>query len=114
VARRALVRKRAGAAAAQWPVLAASLGPDWPAVFAASVEGLPPTTALDDGWRLARTLHGRGELGTGAAVELAEREVTLRRTAAGGHARRRLPAVRRAGRGVVVQLAGRLHHLPRS
>jgi uncharacterized protein (UPF0276 family) len=70
--------------------------------------------ALDDGWRLARTLHGRGELGTGAAVELAEREVTLRRTAAGEHVRRRLPAVRRAGRGVVVQLAGRVRHLPRS
>ncbi|MDT7581033.1 MAG: hypothetical protein QOK35_2297, partial [Pseudonocardiales bacterium] len=112
VTRRALVRKRAGAAAAQWPLLAASLGPDWPAVFAASVEGRPPTTALDDGWRLARTLHGRGELGDAAAVELAEREVTLRRTAACGHARRRLPAVRRAGRAIVVQIAGRVRHLP--
>ena len=111
VARRALVRKRAGAVAAQWPLLVASLGPDWPAVFATSVEGRPPTTALDDGWRLARTLHERGELGTAAAVELAEREVTLRRTAAGGHARRRLPAVRRAGRRVVLQLAGRVRHL---
>jgi hypothetical protein len=93
-------------------MLAASLGPDWPAVFAASVEGRPPTTALDDGWRLARTLHGRGELGDAAAVELAEREVTLRRTAACGHARRRLPAVRRAGRAIVVQIAGRVRHLP--
>ena len=111
VARRALVRKRAGAVAAQWPLLVASLGPGWPAVFAGSVEGRPPTTALDDGWRLARTLHDRGELGTAAAVELAEREVTLRRTAAGRHARRRLPAVRRAGRRIVVQLAGRVRHL---
>jgi len=111
VTRRALVRKRAGAAAAQWPLLAASLGPDWPAVFAASVAGRPPTTAFDDGWELARALHGRGELGDGAAVELAEREVMLRRTGAGGHARRRLPAVRRAGRRVVVQLAGRVRHL---
>ena len=111
-ARRALVRKRAGAAAVQWPLLAASLGPDWPAVFAASVVDRPPTTALDEGWRLSRALHDRGELGVGAAVELAEREVTLRRTAGGGHARRRLPAVRRAGRGIVVQLAGRVRHLP--
>ena len=113
VTRRALVRKRAGAAAAQWPLLAASLGADWPAVFAASVEDRPPTTALDDGWRLARALHGRGELGVDAAVELAEREVTLRRTAEGGHTRRRLPAVRRAGDGLVVQLAGRVRHLRR-
>jgi hypothetical protein len=110
-ARRALVRKRAGAAAAQWPLLAASLGPDWPAVFAASVAARPPTTAFDDGWELARALHGRGELGDSAAVELAEREVSLRRTDAGGHARRRLPAARWAGRRVVVQLARRVRHL---
>jgi hypothetical protein len=110
VARRALVRKRAGAAAAQWPLLAASLGPDWPAAFAASVADRAPTSALDDGWDLARALHRRGELGGAAAAELAEREVALRRTP-GGHARRRLPAVRRTGRGVVVQVAGRVRHL---
>ena len=108
--RRALVRKRAGAAAAVWPLLAASVGPDWPAAFAASVQGRPPTGALDDGWELARTLYRRGELGAAAAVELAEREVTLRRTGS-GHARRRLPALRRAGRGLVVQIAGRVLHL---
>ena len=110
VARRALVRKRAGAAAARWPLLVASLGPDWPAVFAASVAGRPPAGALDDGWDLARALYRRGELGTAAAMELAEREVALRRTP-GGHARRRLPAVRRTARGVVVQVAGRVRHL---
>ena len=104
------MRKRAAAAAERWPLLAASLGPDWPAVFAASVADRPPTSALDDGWRLARTLHRRRELGDLAAVELAEREVTLRRTAA-GHVRRRLPAVRRTRGGVVVQLAGRVRHL---
>jgi hypothetical protein len=82
-------------------------------VFAASVEGRPPTTALDDGWRLARAPHKRGELGVDAAVELAEREVTLWCTAEGGHTRRRLPFARRAGRGLVVQLAGRVRHLRR-
>ena len=110
--RRALLRKRAGAAAAVWPQLAASLGPDWPALFAASVGDRPPAGALVEGWDLARTLHRRGELGEAAGVELAEREVMLRRTRA-GHAHRRLPAVRRAGRGVVVQVAGRVVHLPR-
>jgi hypothetical protein len=114
VARRALLRKRAGAVAAVWPQLAASLGPDWPAVFAASVGDRPPAGALVEGWDLARTLHRRGELGAAAAGELAEREVTLRRTGT-GHAHRRLPAVRRVGRGVgggiVVQVAGRVVRL---
>ncbi len=80
-------------------------------MFAASVDGRPPTGALDDGWELARALHRRGELGAAAAVELAEREVTLRRRSGGGHARRRRPAVRRVGRGVVLRVAGRVVHL---
>jgi hypothetical protein len=108
--RRALLRKRAGAAAAVWPLLAASLGPGWPAAFIASTAGRPPAGALLDGWELARALHRRGELGDVAAVELAEREVTLRRTA-GGHVPRRSPAVRRVGRGAVVQLLGRVWHV---
>jgi hypothetical protein len=112
VARRALLRKRAGAAAAAWPQLAASLGPDWLALFTLAVGDRPPAGALVEGWDLARTLHRRGELGDAAAVELAEREVTLRRTGA-GPAHRRMPAVRRAGRGVVVQVAGRVVRLPR-
>jgi hypothetical protein len=111
VARRALVRNSAGAAAAVWPLLAASLGPDWPRVFAASGAGREPAGALDDGWDLARRLHRRGELGAAAAVELAEREVTLRHTARGGHARRRLPALRRTSHVIVVQVAGRVLHL---
>jgi hypothetical protein len=108
--RRALLRKRAGAAAAAWPLLAASLGPDWLAAFTASAAGRPPAGALLDGWEVARAVHRSGELGEAATVELAEREVTLRRTAT-GHVRRRLPAVHRTGRGAVVQLAGRVVHL---
>jgi hypothetical protein len=65
-----------------------------------------------DGWDLARSLRKRGQLAEPAATELAEREVTLRVAADGGLRRRRLPAVRRCGRGVVVQLRGRVFHLP--
>ena len=107
VARRALLRKRAGEAAALWPLLAASLGSAWPEVFTASVAGRAPAGALRDGWDLARELHRRGELGDAAAVELAEREVTLHRDGR----RRRLPAGRRCASGVVVQLGGRVYHV---
>jgi hypothetical protein len=112
VARRALLRKRAREAAAVWPLLAASLGPDWPATFAASVAGRPPAGALRDGWDLARRLRAARALGVAAAVELAEREVTLRYDGAGPPRRRRLPAVRRCGRVLVLQVGGRVLHGP--
>jgi pimeloyl-ACP methyl ester carboxylesterase len=108
VARRALERKRAGEAAAVWPLLAGSLGPTWPDAYAASVGGRGSTGALRDGWNLARELSRRGELGDAAALELAEREVALRYR---DGRPRRLPAVRRYPGGAVVQLGGRVHHL---
>ena len=107
VARRALLRKRAGEAAAVWPLLAASLGPAWPDAFAASVAGRAPAGALRDGWDLARELRRRGELGDAAAVELAEREVTLRRDGR----RRRLPAGRRCAAVSSCRLGGRVYHV---
>jgi hypothetical protein len=106
-ARRALLHERTHAAATAWPRLAASLGPDWPALFATSVGDRPPTGALVEGWDLARTLHERGELGDAAALELAEREVTLHYDGRNPPRRRRGPAVRRAGRLVLVRVAGR-------
>ena len=106
VARRALVRKRAGEVAAVWPLLAASLGPRWHSTVAAHVAGRPPAGALRDGWQLARDLSRCGGLSDAAAVELAEREVTLHHDGR----RRRLPAARRCGGGVVVQIGGRVHH----
>jgi hypothetical protein len=110
VARRALLRKRAGEAAAVWPLLAASLGRAWPDAFAASVAGRAPLGALRDGWDLARELSRRGELGDTAAVELADREVSLRHH---DGRPRRLPAIRRRPDGAVVQIGGRVHHLAR-
>ncbi len=110
VARRALLRKRAGEAAGVWPLLAASLGRAWPDAFAASVAGRASLGALRDGWDLARELSRRGELSDTAAVELAEREVSLRHR---DGRPRRLPAIRRHPDGAVVQIGGRVHHLAR-
>jgi hypothetical protein len=75
--RRALLRKRAGEAAKVWPLLAASLGTEWTATFAAHHDGHEPAGALRDGWDVARARHERGELRAGAAAELAAREATL-------------------------------------
>ncbi|MFD1236157.1 hypothetical protein ACFQ34_22935, partial [Pseudonocardia benzenivorans] len=38
--RRALLRKRAGEAARHWPLLAAALGPGWPAAVAEALDGV--------------------------------------------------------------------------
>jgi hypothetical protein len=108
VARRALVRKRAGEAAVAWPVLAASLGGDWPTTFGEFAADRAPAGALHDGWDLARQLHRQRRLGDAAAVELAEREVTLRYR---DGRRRRLPWARSDGRGIVVQCGGRVFRL---
>ncbi|HEX5810701.1 MAG TPA: hypothetical protein VFY38_01240 [Pseudonocardia sp.] len=74
--RRALLRKRAGEAAKEWPVLAASFGSRWASVFAAQHAGRASEGALRDGWDLARAL--RGDLTADAAAELGEREALLR------------------------------------
>ncbi|TCK20483.1 DUF692 domain-containing protein [Pseudonocardia endophytica] len=76
--RAALLRKRAGLAAKEWPRLAAALGDGWQRTFADRFAGIPPTDALREGWDLARELRGRGELPAGAVAELDEREATLR------------------------------------
>jgi hypothetical protein len=76
--RRALLRKRAGLAAKEWPRLAAALGDGWAAAFADRFAGVPPTDGLREGWDLARDLRSRGALNPRATAELAEREATLR------------------------------------
>ncbi|OLL73999.1 hypothetical protein Ae168Ps1_2382 [Pseudonocardia sp. Ae168_Ps1] len=76
--RTALLRKRAGAAAAAWPLLAAGIGPEWPRVFADRFAGVPPYGAEREGWDLARELDAAGALGPGASRELADREHTFR------------------------------------
>jgi len=70
VARRALLRKRSGEVARHWPLLAASFGTRWPAVFAEWAAGRPSQGSHQDGLELARSLPLRGA----AAEELAEHE----------------------------------------
>lgn len=76
--RRALLRKRAGLAAGAWPLLAASLGPEWLRTFAGHHDGHESAGPLRDGWDLARSLRAAGTLAPPAARELAVREATLR------------------------------------
>jgi hypothetical protein len=111
VARDALLRKRAGEVARHWPVLAAALGADWLPTFRAWATGRPSPGAWRDGWDLARELAGRGGLPAAAGEELAVREVTWRYDGRAAPRRRRLPAARRVGRAVVVQVAGRVRAL---
>jgi hypothetical protein len=92
--RRALLRKRAGEAAREWPVLAASLGPRWVATVADHHAARPPGGALRDGWDVARAL--RAQLTPDAAAELAEREARWRYDGAHPPRPRRLGRVRAA------------------
>jgi hypothetical protein len=73
VARMALLRKRAGDVARQWPMLAASLGSSWTSTFAAWADGRESQGSLRDGWDLARS---RAPLAGPAADELREREAS--------------------------------------
>lgn len=93
-ARRALLRKRAGAAAREWPALAVSFGDSWAAAFAAHHQGREPMGALRDGWDLARAR--RAELSVDAAAELAQREALLRYDGSSAPRRRRFGRVRPA------------------
>jgi hypothetical protein len=104
--RRALLRKRAGEAATAWPLLAASLGAEWTRVFAAHHTGREPSGALREGWDVASALHRRGELGSAAGAELAEREAAFRYDGHRHPTPRRLRRLRRL-LGDVRKLTGR-------
>jgi hypothetical protein len=92
--RRALLRKRAGEAAREWPALAVSFGESWAAAFAAHHAGREPMGALRDGWDLARAR--RAELSVDAAAELAECEALLRYDGGSAPRRRRFGRARLA------------------
>ncbi|MFG1675986.1 hypothetical protein [Micromonospora sp. NPDC049282] len=110
-ARRALLRKRAGDVARHWPLLAAGLGADWPAVFTGWADGRPTSGSLRDGWDLARELRDRGALPPLGAEELAVREAASRYDGRAAPRPRRLPALARTGGAVAIQLAGRVRLL---
>ncbi|MEU9510635.1 hypothetical protein AB0D32_30640 [Micromonospora sp. NPDC048170] len=107
----ALLRKRAGEVARHWPLLAAALGPQWPATFAQWAAGRPTGGSLRDGWDLARDLRDRGSLPPLGAEELATREATDRYDGHGPPRPRRLPGWGRAGGAVAIQVAGRVRLL---
>ena len=112
VARVALLRKRAGEVAKQWPMLAA--GPAWPRVFLQWAADRPTLGALRDGWDLARELAARGELPALAGEELATREATMSYDGTSAPRRRRGPALRRAAGVVVLQIAGTVRTVRRA
>ena len=90
-ARVALLRKRAGEVARQWPALAAALGPDWPREFARWAARRPTQGSLRDGWDLARDLGG--SLPASAAEELTAREAAWRYDGVSAPRARRTPAL---------------------
>jgi hypothetical protein len=106
VARVALLRKRTGEVAKQWPLLAAGLGTGWKPAFAAWATRRPTQGSLRDGWDFARELAGRGELPALAGEELAAREVTMVYDGLTSPRARRTPALHTAAGTRVLQIAG--------
>jgi hypothetical protein len=114
VARVALLRKRAGEAARQWPMTAAAIGPGWTGEFARWAATRPTQGSLRDGWDLVRDLATRGALPVGAGEELAAREAAWRYDGVSAPRPRRAPALRRAAGCVALQIAGRVRVLRRA
>jgi hypothetical protein len=113
-ARVALLRKRAGEVARQWPMLAAGLGDRWTASFSSWAAARATQGSLRDGWDFARDLSGRGELPAIAGPELAEREARWSYDGSSAPRTRRGPAVRSAAGTVMVQVAGRVRIVRRA
>jgi hypothetical protein len=114
VARVALLRKRAGEVARQWPELVRASGDQWWAQWSAWATTRPTQGSLRDGWDLARELVARRELPAAAGVELAAREAALVYDGKTAPRPRRTPAVRGAAGAVALQIAGRVRILRRS
>jgi hypothetical protein len=107
-ARVALLRKRAGEVARQWPMLAAGFGDRWTISFSSWAAARPTRGSLRDGWDLARDLRSKGELAVLAGAELAEREARWSYDGSAAPRTRRGPALRSAAGTIAVQVAGRV------
>jgi hypothetical protein len=112
-ARVALLRKRAGEVARQWPELAHALGAGWWRSWSEWAATRPTQGSLRDGWDLARELLARQELPPAAGAELAAREAALVYDGRTAPRPRRTPAVRAAAGSVALQVAGRVRILRR-
>ncbi|MEU8821037.1 hypothetical protein [Actinoplanes sp. NPDC048796] len=106
-ARVALLRKRAGEVARQWPLLAAGLGDRWKQEFAKWATARPTQGSLRDGWDFARDLAARDALPPMAAPELAEREATWKYDGRSAPQARRAPALRLIAGAAALHAAGR-------
>ena len=114
VARVALLRKRAGEVARQWPTMAAAFGRGWAREFGGWAAARPTQGSLRDGWDLARDLAARNALPAAAGEELAAREAAWRYDGVSAPRVRRAPALRSAAGSVAVQIAGRVRVLRRA
>jgi hypothetical protein len=114
VARVALLRKRAGEVARQWPLTAAAFGRGWTTEFARWAATRPTQGSLRDGWDLVRDLVARGALPAGAGEELAAREASWRYDGDSAPRPRRAPALRSAAGSIALQIAGRVRVLRRA
>jgi hypothetical protein len=112
-ARIALLRKRAGEVARQWPELARSFGSGWIREWSGWAATRPTQGSLRDGWDLARDLAGRGALPADAGLELATREAAMTYDGTSAPRARRLPAIRSAAGSTVIRFAGRVRVLRR-
>ena len=112
-ARAALLRKRAGEVARQWPLLATAIGSRWMGEFTAWAAQRPTQGSLRDGWDLARDLAARDSLPASAGEELAGREAAWRYDGVSAPRVRRAPALRSAAGSIAVQIAGRVRILRR-
>jgi hypothetical protein len=112
-ARVALLRKRAGEVARQWPLTAAAFGAGWTREFVRWAARRPTHGSLRDGWDLARELASRGALPAAAGEELAAREAAWRYDGTSAPQVRRGPALRRAAGSAAFQIAGRVRILRR-
>lgn len=107
----ALLRKRAGEVGERWPTLRAQFGPEWTLAFSQWARGMPPRGSVRDGWGFARHLASLGLLRQPATVDLAIHEACQHYDGVRPPRRRRLPAVRRTGGTLVVQVAGHVLRL---
>jgi hypothetical protein len=107
----ALLRKRAGEVGQRWPTLRAQFGPEWTLAFSEWARGIPPRGSVRDGWDFARHLARRGSLHEPATVDLAIHEACYFYDGVHPSRRRWLPALRRAGGTLVLQVAGHVLRL---
>jgi hypothetical protein len=105
-----ILRKRAGEVARAWPALAASYGTGWPDAFVAWAADRPTQGSIRDAWDFARA-HS-SELDAAASRELALTEMRWHYDGKGEPRPRRF-AVRLIGKGLAIQVRGRVRVIGR-